>query len=238
MASWHYVHVRRYCYEMDRAMAAEQLAAVLAQHDVRRVPGVGLLYSELVQGIPLMFPRLIDMIPSVQAVLVFVSVKHLPIPHVPSPERFIFRRVGPVGNRVFRCVARYGYTDPLEGHVEFAAFLLGGLKMFVQEEAAFARLPSLDGDDEDDAAIARDVQHAQMASAVQEEQRFIDKEAERGVVYLMGESSVKAAAGSSVLKRVVVNGVYGFLKKNLQGRHKVLSIPKDKLLRVVITYEI
>jgi KUP system potassium uptake protein len=44
--------------------------------------------------------------------------------------------------------------------------------------------------------------------------------------------------GSSVLKRVVVNGVYGFLKKNLQDRHKVLSIPKDKLLRVVITYEI
>jgi KUP system potassium uptake protein len=223
MASWHYFHVRRYCYEMDRAMAADQLAAVLARNDVRRVPGVGLLYSELVQGIPLMFPRLIDLTPSVQAVLVFVSVKHLPILGVPPPERFIFRLVGPAGNLVFRCVARYGYTDQLEGHVEFAAFLLGGLKMFVQEEAAFARLPNLDGDDEDDAAIAREVQRAQMASAVQEEQRLIDLEAERGVVYLMGESSVKAAVGSSVLKRVVVNGVYGFLKKNLQDRHKVGS---------------
>jgi KUP system potassium uptake protein len=238
MASWHYVHVRRYWYELDRAVDADELAAVLARRDVRRVPGVGLLYSELVQGIPPMFPRLVDKIPSVHAVLVFVSVKHLPIPRVPPPERFIFRRVGPAGDCVFRCVARYGYTDPLESHVEFAASLLGGLKVFVQEEAAFARLPSLDGDDEDDAAVACDAQRAQMASTVQEQQRFIAAEAERGVVYLMGESSVTAAAGSSVLKRVVVNSVYGFLRKNLRESHKALSIPKDQLLRVGITYEI
>jgi KUP system potassium uptake protein len=238
MASWHYVHVRRYWYELDRAVHADELAAVLARRDVRRVPGVGLLYSELVQGIPPMFPRLVDKTPSVHAVLVFVSVKHLPIPRATPPERFIFRRVGPAGDRVFRCVARYGYTDPLEGHVEFSASLLGGLKVFVQEEAAFARLPSLDGDDEDDAAVARDAQSAQMASAVQEEQRFIDAEAERGVVYLMGESSVTAAEGSSLLKRVVVNSVYGFLRKNLREGHKALSIPKDQLLRVGITYEI
>jgi hypothetical protein len=93
MASWHYVHVRSYWYELDRAVPA----AELARPDVRRVPGVGLLYSELVQGIPPVFPHLVDKIPSVHAVLVFVSVKHLPIPRVLPPERFIFRRVGPAG---------------------------------------------------------------------------------------------------------------------------------------------
>jgi KUP system potassium uptake protein len=51
-----------------------------------------------------------------------------------------------------------------------------------------------------------------MAAAVQEEHRFIDAEAERGVVYLMGEATVTAAAGSSVLKRVVVNSMHGFLR--------------------------
>jgi KUP system potassium uptake protein len=129
---------------------------------------------------------------------------------------------------VFRCVARYGYTDPLEGHVDFAASLLDGIKVFVEEEAAFTRLPSHDDD----------AQRAQMAAAVQEEHRFIDAEAERGVVYLMGEATVTAAAGSSVLKRVVVNSVHGFLRKNLRESHKALSIPKDQLLRVGITYEI
>ncbi|OQU85023.1 hypothetical protein SORBI_3004G160000 [Sorghum bicolor] len=224
MAAWHYVHVLRYWYELDHAVPAAELAAVLARRDVRRVPGVGLLYSELVQGIPPVFPRLVDKIPSVHAVFVFVSIKHLPIPRVAAPERFIFRRVGPVDHRVFRCVARYGYTDPMEGHREFAAFLLDRLKTFVQEEAAFASTTSGSS-----AAVA----------VAEEEQRLIDAEAERGVVYLMGEATVTAAAGSSLLKRVVVNNVYGFLRKNLRGEsHKALSIPKDQLLRVGITYEI
>ncbi|KAG0533187.1 hypothetical protein BDA96_04G171100 [Sorghum bicolor] len=223
MAAWHYVHVLRYWYELDHAVPAAELAAVLARRDVRRVPGVGLLYSELVQGIPPVFPRLVDKIPSVHAVFVFVSIKHLPIPRVVAPERFIFRRVGPVDHRVFRCVARYGYTDPMERHREFAAFLLDRLKTFVQEEAAFASTTSGSS-----AAVA----------VAEEEQRLIDAEAERGVVYLMGEATVTAAAGSSLLKRVVVNNVYGFLRKNLRESHKALSIPKDQLLRVGITYEI
>ncbi|CAN6272847.1 unnamed protein product [Urochloa humidicola] len=220
MAAWHYVHVLRYWHELDRAVPAAELAAVLARRDVRRVPGVGLLYSELVQGIPPVFHRLVEKIPSVHAVFVFVSVKRLPVPRVVAPERFIFRRVGAVDHRVFRCVARYGYTDPMEEHGEFAASLLERLKVFVQEEAAFAG-----GGD------AR-------AAVVEEEQRLIDAEAARGVVYLMGEATVTAAAGSSLVKRVVVNNVYGFLRKNLWETHKALSIPKDQLLRVGITYEI
>nr|CAB3449897.1 unnamed protein product [Digitaria exilis] len=221
MAAWHYVHVLRYWHELERAVPAAELAAVLARRDVRRVAGVGLLYSELVQGIPPVFHRLVDKIPSVHAVFVFVSIKHLPIPRVAAPERFIFRRVGPVSDRVFRCVARYGYTDTMEEHTEFAAFLLDRLKLFVQEEAAFAGGP---------------VQMA--AAAVEAAQQFIDDEAARGVVYLMGEATVTAAAGSSVVKRLVVNNVYGFLRKNLRESHKALSIPKDQLLRVGITYEI
>jgi len=209
---------------VDRALPAAELAAVLARRDVRRVRGVGLLYSELVQGIPPVFQILVDKIPSVHAVFVFVSIKHLPVPRVAAPERLILRRVGPVGHRVFRCVARYGYTDTVEGHREFAAFLLDRLKVFVREEAAFG-----DG-------VGGRAQAA--AAAVEQEQRFIDAEAARGVVYLMGEASVTAAPGSSWAKRVVVNNVYGFLRKNLRESHKALSIPKDQLLRVGVTYEI
>ncbi|KAL6899129.1 hypothetical protein ACP4OV_005787 [Aristida adscensionis] len=162
-----------------------------------------------------------------------------------TPERFISRRVGPAGDRVFRCVAvaRYGYTDPPEEHGEFAAFLLGRLKVFVQEEAAFAAgRPSDVGEDDDDAIRSDDgTRHVQTAAAVAvaEEQRFIDAEAEHGVVYPMGGASVTAAAGSSVVKRVVVNNVYGFLRKNLREGHRALSIPRDQVLKVgITTYEI
>uniref|UniRef100_M8BAP9 Potassium transporter n=1 Tax=Aegilops tauschii TaxID=37682 RepID=M8BAP9_AEGTA len=157
MATWHYVHVCRYWYELDRIVPAAKLAALLGRPDVRRVPGVGLLYSELVQGVPPVFPRLVDKMPSVHAVFVFMSIKNLPIPR---------------------------------------------------------------------------------AAAAGEEKRFIDAELERGVVYLTGEADVVAAPGSSLIKRIVVNYVYTFLRKNLSESHKALAIPKDQLLKVGITYEI
>ncbi|EAY86056.1 hypothetical protein OsI_07424 [Oryza sativa Indica Group] len=233
MATWHYVHVKRYWYELDRVVPAAETTALLARRDVRRVPGVGLLYSELVQGIPPVFPRLVDKIPSVHAVFVFMSIKHLPVPRVAPAERFIFRRVvgadACAGHRLFRCVARYGYTDQLEGAKEFAAFLLDRLKVFVHEESVFA---CSRGDNDDDDAMRR------AQAMAEEEKRVIDAEAERGVVYLMGEANVTAAAGSSVMKRIVVNYVYTFLRKNLREGHKALSVPKDQLLKVGITYEI
>ncbi|EAZ23233.1 hypothetical protein OsJ_06923 [Oryza sativa Japonica Group] len=211
MATWHYVHVKRYWYELDRVVPAAETTALLARRDVRRVPGVGLLYSELVQGIP----------------------PHLPVPRVAPAERFIFRRVvgadAGAGHRLFRCVARYGYTDQLEGAKEFAAFLLDRLKVFVHEESVFA---CSRGDNDDDDAMRR------AQAMAEEEKRVIDAEAERGVVYLMGEANVTAAAGSSVMKRIVVNYVYTLLRKNLREGHKALSVPKDQLLKVGITYEI
>ncbi|XP_006647253.1 potassium transporter 19 [Oryza brachyantha] len=222
MATWHYVHVMRYWYELDRVVPAAETTALLARRDVRRVPGVGLLYSELVQGIPPVFLRLVDKIPSVHAVFLFMSIKHLPIPRVAPPERFVFRRVGPAGDRLFRCVARYGYTDPLEGPKDFAAFLVDRLKAFIHEEAVFACQSAA----------------GEAMEMAEEEKRFVQAEAERGLVYLMGEESVTAAAGSSVMKRVVVDYVYTCLRKNLWEGHKALCVPEDQLLKVGITYQI
>ena len=73
---------------------------------------------------------------------------------------------------------------------------------------------------------------------VEEEKQLIDREVERGMVYLMGEANVTAKAKSSFLKKIVVNYVYTFLRKNLTEGHKALAIPKDQLLKVGITYEI
>ncbi|KAL5676124.1 hypothetical protein ACJX0J_012255, partial [Zea mays] len=139
MATWHYVHVKRYWYELDHIVPTNQMTALLEKNDVRRIPGVGLLYTELVQGIPPVFPRLIKKIPSVHSIFLFMSIKHLPIPHVLPAERFLFRQVGPREQRIFRCVARYGYSDALEEPKDFASFLADRLKMFIQEEVAFAQ---------------------------------------------------------------------------------------------------
>ncbi|KAJ1270792.1 hypothetical protein BS78_06G078900 [Paspalum vaginatum] len=278
MATWHYVHVKRYWYELDHIVPTAHMTTLLEKNDVRRIPGVGLLYTELVQGIPPVFPRLIKKIPSVHSIFLFMSIKHLPIPHVVPAERFLFRQVGPRENRMFRCVARYGYSDTLEEPKEFAGFLVDSLKMFIQEEVAFAQPRHDDDDAENDEeettsstaaaegpeapgrprrstnsvvhseeAIGSRVSshsgrittlHANANLSAEEEKQLIDREVERGVVYLMGEANVSAGPRSSILKKVVVNYIYTFLRKNLTEGHKALAIPKDQLLKVGITYEI
>uniref|UniRef100_A0ACD5UQ42 Uncharacterized protein n=1 Tax=Avena sativa TaxID=4498 RepID=A0ACD5UQ42_AVESA len=229
MATWHYVQVKRYWYELDHIVPISEMTTLLEQSDVRRIPGVGLLYTELVQGIPPVFPRLIKKIPSVHSIFIFMSIKHLPISRVVPAERFIFRQVGPREHRMFRCVARYGYSDKLEEPKEFAVFLVDRLKMFIQEESAFAQIEP----DRHSGGI-----NFHVNPIVEEEKQLIDKEVERGMVYLMGEANVTAKAKSSILKKIVVNYVYTFLRKNLTEGHKALAIPKDQLLKVGITYEI
>ncbi|PAN37931.1 hypothetical protein PAHAL_7G133300 [Panicum hallii] len=222
---------------------ADEVTALLKKHDVRRIPGVGLLYSDLVQGIPPVFPRLVQKIPSVHSVFLFMSIKHLPIPHVVPVERFLFRQVGPREHRMFRCVARYGYCDMLEESGLFKGFLMERLKMFIQDEAAF-ETNSTTGDSQtcSEGSACPIVPSGQSGNInsdlVEKEKQLIDAETERGVVYLMGEANVVAGPNSSLVKKIVVDYVYAFLRNNLTEGEKALSIPKDELLKVGITYDI
>ena len=243
MMAWHYVHVNKYWYELDHIVPADEVTALLKKHDVRRIPGVGLLYSDLVQDIPPVFPRLVQKIPSVHSVFLFMSIKHLPIPHVVPVERFLFRQVGPRKHRMFRCVARYGYCDMLEESGLFKGFLMDRLKMFIQDEAAFeTNSTTEDSQTCSEGSACPIVPSGQSGNInsdlVEKEKQLIDAETERGVVYLMGEANVIAGPNSSLVKKVVVDYIYTFLKNNLTEGEKALSIPKDELLKVGITYEI
>ncbi|CAN6241914.1 unnamed protein product [Urochloa humidicola] len=252
MITWHYVHVNKYWYELDHIIPADEVTALLKKHDVRRIPGVGLLYSSLVQGIPPVFLRMVQKIPSVHSVFLFMSIKHLPIPHVAPAERFLFRQVGPREHRMFRCVARYGYCDMIEEPGLFKGFLMERLKMFIQEEAVF-ETNSATGDSQScSEGSACPIVHSEEVidplvggyagnispDLVEKEKQFIDKEMERGVVYLMGEVNIIAEPKSCAVKKIVVDYVYTFLRNNLTDGEKVLSIPTDELLKVGITYEI
>ncbi|KAL6843420.1 hypothetical protein ACP4OV_026742 [Aristida adscensionis] len=257
MVTWHYVHVKTYWYELDHIVPTDEVKALLEKHDVRRIPGVGLLYSDLVQGIPPVFPRLVQKIPSVHSIFLFMSIKHLPIPHVVPVERLLFRQVGPREHRMFRCVARYGYSDMLEESGLFKRFLIEKLKMFIQEEAAFGTNCTTGDSDKQTSSkgSACSIVHSEEViepqvcgpagnispgsiQSIEEEKQLIDAEVERGVVYLMGEANVIAGPESSVMKKIVVDYVYAFLRKNTAEGERVLSIPRDQLLKVGITYEI
>nr|CAB3494102.1 unnamed protein product [Digitaria exilis] len=258
-----------------------QAKEMLENHDLKRIPGVGLFYTELVQGIPPIFPHLIEKIPTIHSVLIFVSIKHLHVPHVDASERFLFRQVEPKEYKVFRCVARYGYRDSLDEEadgfvialVECLQYYIRDVNLYSADEVQNISYPiSRDQSLSREKPSGRHAIHAEemitpiqsfselttMSNAasnrlpqfqaskmnieelakIEEEQKFIQREAEKGAVYILGESEVVARPQSSLLKKIVVNYIYSFLRKNFMQGEKMLSIPHGKLLKVGISYEI
>ncbi|ESR39915.1 hypothetical protein CICLE_v10027299mg, partial [Citrus x clementina] len=277
MATWHYVHRQRYVYELNNKVSSAHVRDLVSNPNVNRIPGIGLLYSELVQGIPPIFPHFISNIPSVHSVTVFVSIKLIPISKVALEERFLFRQVEPRDHRMFRCVARYGYKDKIEEPGEFERQLVEYLKEFIRHEHfiieaegtaedqqqiphsnLLAKVSSTTVHVEESLQLPRrsssnsirsnsgvpsstDSSNRMVAQPLQgaeEEMQFVQKAMERGVVYLLGETEVVAEQNSSLLKKIVVNYVYRFLRKNFREGDKTLAIPKSRLLKVGMTYEI
>ncbi|KAH7548486.1 hypothetical protein JRO89_XS14G0141900 [Xanthoceras sorbifolium] len=285
MGIWHYAQKQRYIYELNNKVSGEYIRDLVANPNVNRIPGMGLLYSELVQGVPPIFPHFIANIPSIHSVLVFVSIKSIPISKVALEERFLFRRVEPREYRMFRCVVRYGYKDKIEEPKEFERQLVEHLKEFIRHEhfmlegaenaEAMSSEPiphstllandvrvvkgstvhieeSLQQQQQQEAAASRvssgsirlNSSNKILAGAVQvqqgaeEEMQFVEKAREKGVVYLLGEAEVVAEENSSLLKKMIVNYGYSFLRKNFRQGEKVLEIPQTRLLRVGMTYEI
>ncbi|OAY76247.1 Potassium transporter 5, partial [Ananas comosus] len=221
MGTWHYVHVQRYKFELKNKVSSDYVRELALRRDLIRLPGIGFLYSELVQGIPPILPHFIEKIPSIHSVLVLVSIKYLPISRVEMKERFLFRHIEPREHRMFQCVVRYGYNDAVEDTKEFEKLLIEHLKVFVYEESFF----SPNG-------------HANNTNRVDEEIEFIRNEMAKGVVYLLGEAEVVAENDSNFVRKVVIDYIYNFLRKNFRQGGKVMCIPHNSLLRVGMTYEI
>lgn len=73
---------------------------------------------------------------------------------------------------------------------------------------------------------------------IEEDQKKVEREVDNGVIYILGETEVVAKPHSSLLKKIIVNYVYSFLRKNSRNGEKMLSIPRGQLLKVGVTYEI
>ena len=102
------VHRRKCFYELDHKVSLGKLKDIVANTNLCRMPGLALFYLELVQGIPPIFKHYVVNVLVLQSVLVFVTIKSLPICKVPIEERFLFRQVEPNDENAFRCVVRYG----------------------------------------------------------------------------------------------------------------------------------
>lgn len=135
MYVWHYGTVKRYQFEMHSKVSMAWILGLGPSLGLVRVPGIGLVYTELASGVPHIFSHFITNLPAIHSVVVFVCVKYLPVYTVPEDERFLVKRIGPKSFHMFRCVARYGYKDLHKKDEDFEKKLFDNLFTFVRLEA-------------------------------------------------------------------------------------------------------
>ncbi|XP_074302267.1 potassium transporter 7-like isoform X2 [Silene latifolia] len=155
MVVWNYGSKLKYETEVKQKMSMDLLRQLGPSLGTIRAPGIGLVYNELVRGVPAIFGHFLTTLPAIHSMIIFVCIKYVPVPSVPQNERFLFRRVCSKGYHMFRCIARYGYKDVRkETHQTFEQLLIESLEKFIRREAQELSLESDgdgDGDTEDEA---------------------------------------------------------------------------------------
>ncbi|KAJ4953263.1 hypothetical protein NE237_030095 [Protea cynaroides] len=231
MFVWNYVHRRMYMLELENKVSVDKLKEIANNPDVQRVSGVGLFYPELVQGISPIFTHYIDNVRSLHKVLVFVTIKSLPISKVLAEESFFFWRIKPYELCIFRCVVRYGYKDVEEEGESFKDTLMKRLKDFIHEDW---RVPGTAAEN-----VEGEVLRLMDADEGALEVKLVDNEINKGgIVYMFGESEVVASKVSSLGKKMIINCASNGLERCLRRQDEVFDIPRKRLLKVGMTYEL
>ncbi|KAL8513461.1 hypothetical protein ACS0TY_012792 [Phlomoides rotata] len=222
MYVWNDVHRKKYYFELKNNISPEKVMEVVRGTSSPRLSGLAIFYSELLHGIPPIFEHYVTNVPALHSFVVFVSFKSLSTSKVPIEERFLFHRVNPKDLRVFRCVVLYGYMDARTEQVPFEQLLFERLKVFIREDYNF---DGEGGDSNDNAVVERDIED-------------LDEAWRSGVVHLVGEHEVVAAKGSNVAQKVLIDYAYSILKKNVRQSNTVFDIPRKRMLKVGMTYEL
>ncbi|XP_022764874.1 potassium transporter 2-like isoform X3 [Durio zibethinus] len=132
MFVWHYATIKKYEFDLHNKVSLEWLLALGPSLGIARVPGIGLVFTDLTSGIPANFSRFVTNLPAFHRVLVFVCVKSVPVPFVPPAERYLVGRVGPATHRSYRCIVRYGYRDVHQDVDSFESELVARLADFIR----------------------------------------------------------------------------------------------------------
>lgn len=257
MYIWNYGSVLKYQSEVREKISMDFLLNLGCTLGTIRVPGIGLLYNELVQGIPSVFGQFLLDLPAIHSTIIFVCIKYVPVPIVPQEERFLFRRLGPKDYHMFRCVARYGYKDiRKEDNRAFEQLLVESLEKFLRREAQDLaieahfremkfkknelRVPLLSEEE-----IVEEASSSKSGDVAQVEDPGLEcdlaalrEDTDSGLTYLLADGHVKANKKSIFIKKLIINYFYAFLRKNCRGGAATLRVPHTNIMQVKVTYRV
>ncbi|KAM4123271.1 hypothetical protein ACB094_01G147100 [Castanea mollissima] len=153
MYAWHYGTRKKYLYDLHNKVSMRWILTQGPSLGVIKVPGIGLIYTELATGVPAMFSQFLTNLPAFYQVVVFVCVKTVPVPYVPHKERYLIGRIGPKSYRMYRCIVRNGYKDVNYNEDDFENELVMSIAEFIQLESEGPR--TLDGTVDGRMAVVR-----------------------------------------------------------------------------------
>lgn len=153
MYAWHYGTRKKYLYDLHNKVSMRWILTQGPSLGVIKVPGIGLIYTELATGVPAMFSQFLTNLPAFYQVVVFVCVKTVPVPYVPHEERYLIGRIGPKSYRMYRCIVRNGYKDVNYNEDDFENELVMSIAEFIQLESEGPR--TLDGTVDGRMAVVR-----------------------------------------------------------------------------------
>ncbi|XP_011003756.1 PREDICTED: potassium transporter 2-like isoform X3 [Populus euphratica] len=146
MLAWHYGTMKKYEFDLQNKVSTEWLTDYSPGLGVSRVPGIGLIYTDIVMGIPAFFSHFITNLPAFHQVLIFVSFKPQPVPCVPPSQRYCVGRVGGKDYRIYRCIVRYGYCDQVRDTDDFEEQIIGSIGEYISlDESDCESLTSPEG---------------------------------------------------------------------------------------------
>ncbi|GKV08556.1 hypothetical protein SLEP1_g20169 [Rubroshorea leprosula] len=283
MYVWHYGALKKYESDVQNKVSINWLLTLGPNLGIVRVPGIGLMHTELVSGIPAIFSHFVANLPAFHQVVVFLCIKSVPVPHVKPEERFLIGRVGPKEYRLYRCIARYGYRDFHKDDLEFEKDLVCSIAEFIRSGrresvigiedietetdekmtvvgTSSSNLDGIrmceDGEDCAEMASTSDLMEIKSLEKPRKRVRFLVPESpeididaqeelqelmdarEAGLAFILGHSYVRAKKGSGLMKRIVINLGYDFLRRNSRGPSYALSIPHASTLEVGMVYHV
>ncbi|KAI7844072.1 hypothetical protein COHA_002216 [Chlorella ohadii] len=110
---------------------------------VARVPGIGVYFNELLIGVPPVLERFLQLMPAIHSVVIFLTVRVVPVPTVLPSERLLLRRLRFPG--FYHVVARYGYMEPVDAGPDFVEGVVNEIFEYLHPMTGLADLAGAEG---------------------------------------------------------------------------------------------
>lgn len=260
MFVWNYGKLKKHGFDLENKVSMNRLLSLGPSLGMVRVPGIGLVYTNLAVGIPAIFGHFVTNLPAFHQVLVFVCVKSIQVPYVRAEERMLVGRVGPREYHMFRCIVRYGYKDIPHENYNFENQLVSALVEYVETESkrkdefgdkeseyldenenVLEHVFTLPDHEEKMVQSLKEIEESfsgrlETHSSLKDETLYLLKARESGMTYILGHSYAKAKKSSSIFAKFAIDVVYSFLSRNCRGTDVVLNVPHTSLLEVGMIY--